>query len=106
MEKHQSKYNNNKFKISAPIWNDTFDLADVSYSIDDIRDNFGFIIEKHKILIENAPVQIYPNKIKNRIVFKKETGYKFELLTAEIMRLLRSTKKMLVQIKLVKMYQN
>ena len=30
------EYNNNKFKISAPIWNDTFDLPDGSYSIADI----------------------------------------------------------------------
>ena len=31
-KKTKSKYNN-KFKISAPIWNDTFDLPDGSYSI-------------------------------------------------------------------------
>ena len=24
----KSEYNNNKFKISAPTWNDTFDLSD------------------------------------------------------------------------------
>ena len=29
----KSAYNNNKFKISAPTWNDTFDLPDGSYSI-------------------------------------------------------------------------
>ena len=29
----KSEYNNNKFKISAPTWNDTFDFSDVSYSI-------------------------------------------------------------------------
>ena len=29
----KSTYNNNKFKISAPTWNDTFDLPDGSYSI-------------------------------------------------------------------------
>ena len=29
----KSEYKNNKFKISAPTWNDTFDLADSSYSI-------------------------------------------------------------------------
>ena len=32
----KSEYNNDKFKISAPTWNDTFDLPDDSYSIDDI----------------------------------------------------------------------
>ena len=89
----KSEYNNNKFKISAPTWEDTFDLPDGFYSIDDIQDYFEFIIEKHKTLTENLPVQIYPNKIKNRIVFKIKTGYKLELLTPETMRLLGSTKK-------------
>ena len=44
-------------------------------------------------MTENPPVQIYPNEIKNRIVFKKKTDYKLELLTPEAMRLLGSTKK-------------
>ena len=102
----KSEYNNNKFKIFAPTWNETFDLPDGSYSISDIQDYFEFIIKKHETLTENPPIQIYPNKIKNRIVFKIKTGYKLELLTPETMRLLGSTKKMLIQIKIVKMYQN
>ena len=65
----KSAYHNNKFKISAPTWNDEFDLPDGSYSIADIQDYFEFIIKKHETLTENAPIQIYPNKIKNRIVF-------------------------------------
>ena len=89
----KSEYNNNKFKISAPTWNDTFDLPDGSYSIADIQDYFEFIIKKHETLTENPPIQIYPNKIKNRIVFKIKTGYKLELLTPETMKLLGSTKK-------------
>ena len=32
----KSAYNNNKFKISAPVWNDTFNLPVGSYSIADI----------------------------------------------------------------------
>ena len=36
----KSKYKNNKFKISAPTWNDTFNLLDGSYSIADIQDYF------------------------------------------------------------------
>ena len=36
----KSEYNNNKFKISAPAWNDTFDLPDGSYSVSDIQDCF------------------------------------------------------------------
>ena len=89
----KSEYKNNKFKISAPTWNDTFDLPDGSYSIDDIQDYFEFIIKKHETLTEDLPIEIYPDKIKNRIVFKIKTGYKLELLTPETMRLLGSTKK-------------
>ena len=89
----KSEYNNNKFKISAPTWNDTFDLPDGSYSIADIQDYSECIIKKHETLTENPPVQIYPNKIKNRTVFKIKTGYKLDLLTLETMRLLGSTKK-------------
>ena len=85
-ENIKSKYNNNKFKISAPTWNDTFDLLDGSYSIADIQGYLEFIIKKHETLTENSPIQIYPNKIKNRIVFKIKTGYKLELLTPETMR--------------------
>ena len=46
----KSEYNNNKFKISAPTWNDTFELPDGSYSIDDIQNYFEFIIKKQKTL--------------------------------------------------------
>ena len=89
----KSEYNNNKFKISAPTWNDTFDLPDGSYSISDIQDYFEFIIRKHETLTENPSIQIYPNKIKNRIIFKIKNGYKLELLTPETMKLLGNTKK-------------
>ena len=41
----KSEYNSNKFKISAPTWNDTFDLPDGSYSIANIQDYFEFIIK-------------------------------------------------------------
>ena len=86
----KSEYNNNKFKISASTWNDTFDLPGGSYSI---QDYLEFIVKKDDTLTENPPIQIYPNKIKNRIVFKIKTGYKLRLLTLETMRLLGSTKK-------------
>ena len=89
----KSEYKNNKSKISAPTWNDTFDLPDGSYSIADIQDYFEFIIKNHETLTENLQIQIYPYKIKNRIVFKIKTGYKLELLTPETMKLLGSTKK-------------
>ena len=88
----KSPWNNNKFKIFAPTWNDTFDLPDGSYTISDIQDFFEFIIKKHETSNENLPVQIYSNKIKNRIVFKRKTGYKLELLSSETMKLLGNTK--------------
>ena len=72
----KSTYNNNKFKISAPTWNDKFDLPDGSYSVSDIQDYFEFNIKKHGTLTENPPVQIYHNKIKNRFFFKVKAGYK------------------------------
>ena len=66
----KSEYNNNKFKISAPTQNNIFDLPDGSYSVSDVQDYFEFIIKIHETLTENPPVQIYPNKIKNRIILK------------------------------------
>ena len=63
-------YNNNKFKISAPTWNDTFDLPDGSYNIPAIQNYIEYIIKKHETIAETAPILIYTNKISNRIVFK------------------------------------
>ena len=39
----KSSYNNNKFEISAPTWNDEFELPDGSYSVSDIQDCFEHI---------------------------------------------------------------
>ena len=102
----KSAYNNNKFKISVSTWKDEFDLPNGSYSISEIRDYFKFIIKKHKTFAENPPIQIYPNKIKNKIVFKVRTGNKLELLSLETMKLLGSTKKDVIKIKMEKIYQN
>ena len=79
----KSAYNNNKFKISAPTWNDEFNLPDGSCSISEIQDYFEYITKKHETIADNPPVQIYTSKIKNRIVFKIKTGYKLELLSPE-----------------------
>ena len=42
----KSSSNNNKFKISAPTWNETFDLPDGSYNISKIQDYSECIIKK------------------------------------------------------------
>ena len=41
----KKSYKNNKFKISAPTWNETFDLGDRSYSVSDIQDCFEYILK-------------------------------------------------------------
>ena len=43
-------------------------------------------------MFDNPPARIYVNKIENRITFKIKTGYYLELLRAETMKLLASTK--------------
>ena len=91
-KKIKSSYNNNKFKISAPTWNDKFELPDGSYSISDIQDYFEYILKKHGEDIDKPSVQIYVNKIENRVTFKIKNGYSLELLTPATMKLLGSTK--------------
>ena len=87
----KSLYNNNKFKISAPTWNDEFQLPDESYSVSDIQDYFEFILEKHGKDVDEPSVKIYVNKIENRITFKIKDGCSLELLTPETMKSLGST---------------
>ena len=87
----KSDYNNNKFKISAPTWNDTFDVPDGSYSIAALQNYFEYIIKKHETITNVSPVLIYVNEINNRIVFKIKSGYKLELLSKETMKLLGSS---------------
>ena len=40
----KSSYNNNKFKISAPMWSEEFELPDGSYSVSDNQDYFDYIL--------------------------------------------------------------
>ena len=81
----KSIYKNNKFKISAPTWNETFDLPDGSNNILEIQDYIEYIIKKHETIGKNAPILIYANTVNNRIVFKIKSGYKLELLSKETM---------------------
>ena len=88
----KSTYNNNKFKILAPTWNETFDLPDGWYNISEIQDYIEYVIKKHETIGKNAPTLIYANTINNRIIFKIKSGYKLELLSKETMKLLGITK--------------
>ena len=87
----KSSYNNNRFKISAPTWNEGFELPNGSYSISDIHDYFEYILKEHGENVNNPLIRIYVNKIENRITFQIKTGYYLELLTPETMKLLGST---------------
>ena len=83
----KSWYNNNKFKISAPTWNEQFKIPDGSYSVSDIQDYFEYILKN-----ANKPsIQIYTNKTENRITFKIKNEYSLELLTKKAMKLLGTT---------------
>ena len=93
MEKHKKLIK----LISAPKWNDGFELPDGSYSISDIQDYLGYILKKHEENIDNPSIRIYVNKIENRITFKIKIGYYHELLTPETMKLLGSTKNKTTQ---------
>ena len=91
----KNSYNNNEFRISASTWNEEFALPDGSYSVSDIQDYFEYILKKHGENNNNnnnkPSIQIYVNKIENRITLIIKDGYSLELLTKETMKLLGST---------------
>ena len=94
MEKHKSSYNNNKFEISAPTWNDKFELPDGLYSVSNIQDYFEYSLKKIGENIDKPSVKIYVNKMENRITFKN--GYSLKLLT---IKLLGSTENKIIKYK-------
>ena len=89
----KSKYNNNKFKISTPTCNDSFDLPNRSYSISDIQDYFQLIIKKQETWTENPPIPIYPNKIKNRIFLKNKNRLQIRIANSYNNEIARKYKK-------------
>ena len=42
----KNSYNNNKFEMSAPTWNEEYELPDRSYSVSDIQNYFEYILKK------------------------------------------------------------
>ena len=46
MIKYKKSYKNNIFKISAPKWNDKFELPEGSYSVSDTQDYFEYFKKK------------------------------------------------------------
>ena len=88
----RQQFKNNKLKIIAPIWNGEFELPDCFYSVSDIQDYIDYI-------------DIYINRINNRLVFKIKDKYRLELQTPEMMMLYGSTKKLIDKTKMEKIYQ-
>ena len=52
-------------KISAPTWNETFDLPDGSYNIPAIQTYLEYIIKIHENIADTAPILIYANRVVN-----------------------------------------
>ena len=89
-------------EISAPTWNDEFELPDRLYFVSDIQDYFKYILKKHgentnKSSVSNTNKASYVNKIENKITSKIKDGYSLELLTPETTQLLGSTKNIITE---------
>ena len=65
-----SKYNNKKFKISAPTWKDAFDLPDGFYSIADIQNYFEFNIKNIKLQLKTHQFKFIQIKLKIGLFLK------------------------------------
>ena len=72
MDNYKESYKNNKFKITAPTWNEEYEIPDGSYSISDIQDYFEYILKTHGKTTVNPSIRIYINKIENKITKLKE----------------------------------
>ena len=90
----KKSYKDNKTNktISAPTWNEEFELPDGVYSISDIQHYFQYILKRHGAKTVNPSIRIYINEIENRTTFKIKTGYCLKLLNTETTKLLGSTK--------------
>ena len=63
----KSEYNNNKFKISVPTWNDTFDLPDGSYYIGTFRIILNLSSKNTKLWLKIRQFKITPIKSKTEL---------------------------------------
>lgn len=86
LENIKKLFENKKLKIIAAIRNDEFELLEGSYSLSDIQDYIEYITKKHEILSTNPYIQIYINRIKNRVIFeiKNDINYNYKHLKGRI----------------------
>ena len=82
MQKYKESYKINKLKISAPTWNDKFELPDGSCSVSDIQDYFDYITKNQEPMTDNSQIRIYVNKIENRIISVTKKRVLFQIFNA------------------------
>ena len=70
-----------------------FELPDRSYSVSDIQEYFLYNSKRYKTWREKSVIQIYVNKIQNRIASKIKTWYYFKLLKSKTKKKKTMTKK-------------
>ena len=78
--------------MSAPTWNEEFELPDASYFASDIQGYFEYIMKKYDTVTDNPSGRVYINKTENRISFKIKTRYCLKLLTLEQWNYLKALK--------------
>ena len=94
----KNSYNNDKFKLSAPTWNDKFELPDEWCSVSDIQDYSEYILKKHRENTDKPSVQIYVSKTESRVTLKIKDTWTFpELLAHKTMKLLGSTESKIIR---------
>ena len=71
----KKSYNNSKFKISAPTWNNKSELLDDSYSVSDIQDYCEYILKRHGENTDNLSIKIYVNEL--HLKLKLDTNLSF-----------------------------
>ena len=65
-------YKNDKFKISAPTWNEEFDLPGGSYSVSDIQDYFEYILKKRGEETDNPSINVNKTENKSHLKLKPD----------------------------------
>ena len=66
-------------------------MTNLIYQIYRILYQIEYVLKKYGEDIDKLSVQVYVNKIENRVTFKIKNGYSLELLTPQTMELLGST---------------
>ena len=80
----KSSLSNNKFKLISNVstnkWNESFDLPDGSYNVEDIQIYVNYIISKHETIdTKDLTVKISVNRVLNKIRIELKRNYEVKL---------------------------